>query len=174
MAREAALFRVQGPSGVYYAVYEPERQLLFTEANEKGARDHAAERGLTLMPERQIQHADLMRLTGRDAPARQRPAAKPAVVQAPPDSVIEPLEVRLPANVKQSTDDVIRTQGPSVGNLFASSTPLSETPAKSDDGGKSGPMDARPSDAINRDVLNFIQSPRTGRSGNPFSDRSQK
>jgi len=167
MAREATLFRVQGPSGVYYAVYEAEQQLLFTEANEKGARDHAAELGLSLSRERTVRHAELMHLTGRDAPAKPKPLAKPA--QAPTsEPAIMPLDVRLPRNLKQTGDELITTHSVGATNPFASTTPLTESsPAAPDD--VSTPMDIRASDALSREVMNFKQAPRSSRRGNPFA-----
>jgi hypothetical protein len=171
MAREATLFRVQGPSGVYYAVYEVEQQLLFTEANEKGARDHAAELGLTLSRERAVRHAELMHLTGRDAPAKPQSVAKPTPAPKSQPATM-PLDVRLPRNLKQTGDELITTRSVGVSNPFASTSPLAESSSTPDDG--STPTDIRASDALAREVMNFKQTPKSSRRGNPFAGPSQK
>jgi len=175
MAREAALFRVQGPRGVYYAVYEAKQQSLFTEANEKGARDHAAEVGLTLSPERNIKHADLMRLIGRDAPLTKHAPEKR--LEAPRKSVVpapKPLEARLPRSVEPASNEILTTRDLGGANPFASAEPLKASSANAE-GDPPAPTDVLPSEAVNRDVINVIQSPRKGRRrGNPFADHSQK
>ena len=131
MAREAALFRVEGPRGVYYAVYEVDQQTLFTEANEKGARDHAAESGLTLLRERTISHAELMRLTGRDAPPVRRVSDKP---QKPADVVHKPLVASLPKNEESSSNEIVSSRILSGGNPFASAAPVKQTGEDVDQG----------------------------------------
>ena len=174
MAREAALFRVQGPCGIYYAVYEAEQQSLFTEANEKGARDHAAELGLMLSPERNLKHADLMRLTGRDAPLKKHASEKR--VEAPQKSIApapKPLEARLPRSMEPGSNDILTTRDLGGENPFASAEPLKASSAAAE-GDLPAPIDVLPSGAVNRDVINVIQSPRSGRRGNPFADHSQK
>jgi hypothetical protein len=169
MAGTAALFRVRGPSGVYYAVYESEKQLLFTEANEKGARDHAAELGLTLLPERQVQHADLMRLTGRDAPARTSQPSHRAQGEVSAPAAIEPLVAQLPKQADIGVAEILSTRSSSSDNPFASATPLSEAQVDAPDNSLN-PIDSRTSDILSRDVMNFAQIPRSGRKGNPFAD----
>ena len=173
MAREAALFRVQGPRGVYYAIYVEEQQLLFTEANEKGARDHAAEAGLTLLGERSIKHSDLMRLTGRDT-VQAKQHVEPAPVRAKPASARDPrpLEARLPRNpVMPDAHVLVRNLG--AANPFASSTPLEQTPQAQSET-KSDSEESFISKALGRDVISTTHQVKKGNRGSPFSDRSQK
>lgn len=174
MAREAALFRVHGPRGIYYAVYESEQQSLFTEANEKGARDHAAELGLVLSRERVIQHAELMRLTGRDAPPSKTPSEKPArKPEKSANRVDRPLEARLPRAEEASSNQILSSRHLGNVNPFASAQPV-EAEGAEPKGEASASLELFPSDELNRDVINHAQTPRTGRRGNPFADHSQK
>ena len=167
MARTAALYRVKGPSGVYYAVYVASEQLLFTEANEKGARDHAAELGLALETEQPIRHAELMRLTGRDAPAKStaqvaRPAPQPTVEKA------KPLEVRLPANVRNLATDVLTTKNTSIGNPFASSQPLTDAELP-DQREESDRIELKTSELISQDVVSSTPANIFAKRHNPFA-----
>jgi hypothetical protein len=174
MAREAALFRVEGPRGIYYAVYEVDQQTLFTEANEKGARDHAAESGLTLLRERTIRHAELMRLTGRDAaPVLRAPAARSEKPEKAADMAHKPLVARLPKNEEGLNNGIVSSRILSGGNPFASAAPVKQTD-EDVDRETTAPMDMLPSEAVKRDVINLNQLPKTGRRGNPFADHSKK
>ena len=173
MAQQASLFRVLGPSGVYYAVYETEKHLLFTEANEKGARDHATELGLELLPERQIQHADLMRLTGRDAPAQLRQPANLPVAKVSDQGPIQPITATLPSQNDRGDGRIFSLKATPAQNPFASGAPVADEQSESPQVARD-PLDLRTSEILTREVMNFAQAPRTGRKGNPFSDIHKK
>ncbi len=175
MAKIAGLYRVRGPNGTYYAVFDPETKRLWTERSEHSARAQAEEAGLELAPERAITHQALMQLSGRDTgPAVQRPASgSPSVVptdkpvQKPPKPSIS----RSPfASTDQAGSVLINRSEQVGGGLFSADTPVSpptQTPAEDSETPSAGSV-------FSRDVLDDKRPLPRGKGKNPFADRRPK
>ena len=174
MAHIAGLYRVQGPNGVYYAVFDPATGRLWTERSEHSARDQAEDAGLELAPERAITHQALMKLSGRDThPARPHPVTPSPTPTTPP--VAKPPRAaisRSPFASSGAGESVLINRSDQVsGGLFSGETPVappiqppsteeSETPSAGS--------------VFSRDVLDG-KSPLPLKKGkNPFADKKPK
>lgn len=178
MAKIAGLYRVRGPNGTYYAVFDPETGRLWTERSEHSARAQAEDAGLELAPERAITHQALMELSGRDtggprpkvSMSAPRVAPAPEAVEKPPKPVIS----RSPFASSDPGASVLINRSPQVGGgLFSGETPVAPpSPA----GGAAEEDTEAPSagSVFNRDVLDGKQPLPRGKGKNPFADRRPK
>ena len=177
MAKIAGLYRVRGPNGTYYAVFDPETGRLWTERSEHSARAQAEDAGLDLAPERAITHQALMELSGRDTGGPRPkistsgtplPASEP--VEKPPKPVIS----RSPFASTDPGSSVLINRSEQVGGgLFSGETPVAPPTAI---GGATEEDSEIPSagSVFNRDVLDGKQPLPRGKGKNPFADRRPK
>src|SRR5205814_34660 len=129
MAKIAGLYRVRGPNGTYYAVFDPATGRMWTERSEHSARAQAQDAGLELAPERAITHHALMELSGRDTgPARPRPATNktsPAPTTPPVQKPPKPVISRSPfASSDQGGAVLVNRSGQVGGGLFSADKPV--------------------------------------------------
>jgi hypothetical protein len=173
MAHIAGLYRVQGPNGVYYAVFDPATGRLWTERSEHSARDQAEDAGLELAPERAITHQALMKLSGRDThPARPQPtSSSPTPTTPPEEKPPRPAISRSPFASSDASGPVLINRSNQVsGGLFSGETPVapptqptteeSETPSAGS--------------VFSRDVLDGKSPLPRGKGKNPFADKKPK
>ena len=178
MAKIAGLYRVRGPNGTYYAVFDPETGRLWTERSDHSARAQAEDAGLELA--RAGDHAPgvLMELSGRDT-GGPRPkgssSGTPRVelreaVEKPPKPVIS----RSPfASSDPGSSVLINRSDQGGGGVFSGETPVAPPSAS---GGATVEDSETPSagSVFNRDVLDGKQPLPRGKGKNPFADRRPK
>jgi len=172
MAKIAGLYRVRGPNGTYYAVFDPSTGQMWTERSEHSARAQAEDAGLELAPERAITHKALMELSGRDAPpikprtgaASSLPAPTSPTAQKPPKPSIS----RSPfASADQGGSVLINRSDQVGGGLFSAEKPVSpptQTPSNDSETPSAGSV-------FSRDVLDEKHPLPRGKGKNPFADR---
>ena len=174
MAHIAGLYRVQGPNGVYYAVFDPATGRMWTERSEHSARDQAVDAGLELAPERAITHQALMKLSGRDMhPVRPQPTTSSPTpttppVEKPPRAAIS----RSPFASSDASGPVLINRSDQVsGGLFSGETPVTpptQPPATEDSETPTA------GSVFSRDVMDG-KSPLPLKKGkNPFADKKPK
>jgi len=176
MAKIAGLYRVKGPNGEYYAVFDPESGRLWTERSEHSARAQADDAGLELAPERFITHQALMELSGRDTrPGPSKPATKPPTPTGPTtppvDKPPKPVISRSPFASSTDSGSVLINRSDQVGGgLFSGDKPVA--PPAHDSAEDSETPSA--GSVFSRDVLDEKHPLPRGKGKNPFADRKPR
>jgi hypothetical protein len=176
MANIAGLYRVRGPNGTYYAVYDPASGRMWTERSEQSARAQASEAGLELAPERSISHHALMQMSGRDTgggggpkmPAAPQPAPSQKDGEDQPD---RPIISRAPFAAADPGPSVLTNRSGQVGGgIFSGDTPV----APPTEGAAEDAETPSAGAVFNRDVLDEKRPMLRGKGKNPFADRKPR
>jgi hypothetical protein len=174
MAKSAGLYQVRGPSGTYYAVYDPATGRMWTERSEHSARAQAEDAGLELAPVRAITHHALMQLSGRgDTGDRNKvssPSPAPAAPAREPDeNPPRPITSRLPF-ASADPGGVLVNRPEQVGGVFSGGNPVAPPSQGAAEDAETPTAGA----VFNRDVLDEKHPLPRGKGKNPFADRKPK
>jgi len=173
MATNAGLYKVQGPHGEYFAVYDPQTGRLWTERSEHAARSQASESGLIVDRLQSVTHAALMRLAGRDTtvirpPAPPPPNHEPESSERKSDQPSRPIISRKPFTRNEPVQPILTARPVQNSSPFATTQPVPPItqPSKADADSESPSAGSVLSD----DILNERPSPPKSRGKSPFAD----